>query len=155
MRRGRHLEPAIAAWWADELGVTLYEPVHVYAARSLLATLDRRVEGDDAERSRSRRHGTSSNLGCRSVRGGGNAKRTRLLHRARLCSPRRGRPTMRLQTITVYPDRDAISELHHRAKAVMVHVNAGRWPPHVPGRYLQLPGPPAAHSKHHHSLSTA
>ena len=48
-RRGRHLEPAIANWWAEEHHLDLYEPTVLYAAFPLLATLDRRIVGRNRE----------------------------------------------------------------------------------------------------------
>jgi putative phage-type endonuclease len=49
MRRGRHLEAAIASWWSEEHGLALYEPDVMYAAGPLLATLDRRIVGTDTD----------------------------------------------------------------------------------------------------------
>ena len=49
MRRGRHLEQAIAGWWSEEHGIALYEPEVMYVAGPLLATLDRRIVGNDTE----------------------------------------------------------------------------------------------------------
>lgn len=49
MERGNRLEAAIADWWADENGVAVYEPSVMYAAGRILATLDRRIHGNDRE----------------------------------------------------------------------------------------------------------
>ena len=48
-RRGQHLEPAIAEWWSDEHGIALYEPDVMYARGPILATLDRRIVGNDTD----------------------------------------------------------------------------------------------------------
>jgi putative phage-type endonuclease len=46
MRRGRHLEHAIATWWEEEHGIALVEPAELYVYDdALIATLDRRVVG--------------------------------------------------------------------------------------------------------------
>lgn len=46
MRRGRHLEHAVAAWWEEEHGIALVEPDVLYVYDdTLIATLDRRVVG--------------------------------------------------------------------------------------------------------------
>jgi putative phage-type endonuclease len=49
MRRGRHLEAAVADWWADDHGVAIYEPDVLYSAWPLMATLDRRIVGNDTD----------------------------------------------------------------------------------------------------------
>ena len=49
MDRGNRLEAAIADWWADEHGVGIYQPKVMYACGRLLATLDRRIVGNDRE----------------------------------------------------------------------------------------------------------
>lgn len=45
MRRGRHLEHAVAAWWEDEHGVRLVQPDVLYVCGPLMATLDRHPVG--------------------------------------------------------------------------------------------------------------
>jgi putative phage-type endonuclease len=48
MRRGQHLEAAIASWWEDEHGLRLVEPEVLYVYGDILiATLDRLVVGTD------------------------------------------------------------------------------------------------------------
>src|SRR5262252_9029275 len=48
MRRGRHLEAAVASWWEDEHGLTLAEPANLYVYDDILiATLDRLVVGSN------------------------------------------------------------------------------------------------------------
>ena len=46
MRRGRHLEHAVARWWEEEHGIALLEPDELYVYDdALIATLDRLVVG--------------------------------------------------------------------------------------------------------------
>lgn len=49
MERGNRLEAAIGNWWADEHGLEVYEPEVMYVAGRILATLDRRIVGNDRE----------------------------------------------------------------------------------------------------------
>jgi putative phage-type endonuclease len=49
MERGNRLEAAVADWWADEHRVAVYEPGVMYANGRILATLDRRIVGNDLE----------------------------------------------------------------------------------------------------------
>lgn len=49
MERGNCLEAAVADWWADAVGVAVYEPEVMYVKGRLLATLDRRIVGNDRE----------------------------------------------------------------------------------------------------------
>ena len=48
-RRGQYLEGAIAEWWSDEHGIALYEPDVMYVRGPILATLDRRIVGNDTD----------------------------------------------------------------------------------------------------------
>jgi predicted phage-related endonuclease len=46
MRRGQHLEQAIAEWWSDDAGVIVYSPTELYVYDDLvMATLDRGIYG--------------------------------------------------------------------------------------------------------------
>jgi predicted phage-related endonuclease len=49
MKRGRHLEAAVSDWWAEDTGLELYEPDVVYTYGPIMATLDRRIVGNDTD----------------------------------------------------------------------------------------------------------
>jgi predicted phage-related endonuclease len=48
-RRGNYLEAAVASWWEDEHGIATYEPAELYVHGDVMATLDRRIVGNDSE----------------------------------------------------------------------------------------------------------
>ena len=43
------LEPAIANWWSDDHGLAVVEPDVLYVRGSIMATLDRRIVGNDTD----------------------------------------------------------------------------------------------------------
>lgn len=140
MRRGRHLEPAVANWWADEHDTILYEPDELYAAGPLLATLDRRIVDDPTTAVEIKTTAHTVDEPERYWWWQAHAQLT--------CCPDLERvhvavldATMRLQTFTITRDPDVSVDLLARADAVMRYVNVGKWPPAVAGEHLQLPNP--------------
>jgi predicted phage-related endonuclease len=50
MRRGQHLEEAIAQWWSDDHGVIVYSPTELHVYDDLImATLDRGIYGSETD----------------------------------------------------------------------------------------------------------
>lgn len=47
--RGNRLEPVVADWWAEEHGVSIYEPKVLYVCGRMMATLDRAIVGNDTD----------------------------------------------------------------------------------------------------------
>ena len=137
MRRGRHLEPAVADWWAEEHDVELVEPVVMYIAAPLAATLDRLIVGSDDEAVEVKTTADVVDEPARywwwQVQAQMHCADLARVHLAVLDA------TMTLKSFTIVRDDSAIADLVERAAAVIEPVNAGEWPPHIAGRRLQLP----------------
>ncbi len=130
MRRGIYLEAAIANWWADDHGIALDEPDVMYVRGPLMATLDRRIVGNDTDAveikttakyiSRPERYWwwqCQAQMYCADLE---------RVHVAVLDA------SMALSTYVVERDDGAIADLVTRATSVMTFVSVDQWPRHVP-----------------------
>jgi len=139
MRRGRHLEEAIATWWSEEHGIALWEPAVMYAEGALLATLDRRIVGNDDEAveiKTTAKHVTGvERYWWWQVQCQAHCADLARVHVAVLDA------SMDLKSYVVERDEEAIDRLVDAAAKVMHHVALGEWPPDV------ADDPPARHSE--------
>lgn len=139
-RRGVHLEAAVAAWWADDHDVELYEPAELYVCDDVMATLDRRIAGVDDQaveiKTTARRIFDPSPAWCWQVQAQLYATGFDRVHLVVLDA------TMELQTFPVDADPDAQTELAERASKFMDAVRRGRLPDGVELAY-----------EHHHRLA--
>lgn len=130
MRRGTHLEPAIANWWSDEHGIAVYEPDVLYVRGEWMATLDRRIVGNETDAveikttaryvSRPEPHWVWQ---CQAQMYCADLERVHLVVLD---------ASMRLQTFVIERDEQAIAELVERAHQVMCYLAVDQWPPSVP-----------------------
>jgi putative phage-type endonuclease len=129
MRRGRHLEAAIASWWSEEHGIALYEPDVMYAAGPLLATLDRRIVGNDTEaveiKTTAKHVSGPERYWWWQVQAQMHCAELERVHLAVLDA------SMNLASYLVERDDQAIERLVTAATDVMDHVALGEWPPTV------------------------
>ena len=129
MRRGRHLEAAVASWWEEEHGIALVEPAELYVYDDvLIATLDRLVVGTniaveikttnrfvhDLERSWYWQAQTQMLAACLDQ-----------VHVVVLD------PSMELKLFEIEPDAEDQALLVEAAKKFLHHVRAGELPPDV------------------------
>lgn len=126
MRRGRHLEQAIAGWWSEEHGIALYEPEVMFAAGPLLATLDRRIVGNDTEaveiKTTAKHVSGPERYWWWQVQAQMHCAELTRVHLAVLDA------SMNLATYVVERDEEAIGRLVVAAEEVMHHVLLGEWP---------------------------
>jgi putative phage-type endonuclease len=133
MRRGRHLEHAIASWWEEDHGIALVEPTELYVHGDvLIATLDRRVVGTDIGIEIK----TSNHLVTECSRYWYWQTQVQML-----CAEL-GRvdvvvldPSMVLKGFTVLPQRDDQEMVAEAAAKFLDHVRAGELPPDVELNY--------------------
>ena len=130
MRRGQHLEPAIAEWWSDEHGIALYEPDVLYVRGDGWRRSTGASSATTPKPSRSRRRPSYVNRPerywwwqCQAQMYCADLER---VHLAVLDA------SMRLATYVVERDEEAIDRLVERADEVMAYVDVGEWPPTVP-----------------------
>lgn len=130
MRRGNHLEPAIANWWADDHGVTLYEPDVMYVRGDVMATLDRRIVGNDTDAVEIKTTARYVNRPepywvwqCQAQMWCADLQR---IHLVVLDA------SMSLATYVVARDEEMIKRLTMKAHRVMAYVTVDQWPPSVP-----------------------
>lgn len=144
MRRGRHLEAAVASWWEERHGIALLEPEVLYVCDDVLAaTLDRLPVGNDDTVVEIK---TIGHVVDEPERYWLDQLQVQLL-----CSGRTGGlllwldPSMTLKEAEVLADVELQAELLERATKVMDAVRRGEWPPDVTPPYRMVA---AEHPRH-------
>ena len=129
MRRGQHLEAAVASWWEDEHGLALIEPDVLYAYDDILiATLDRLVAGSEvAVEVKTTNHYIDSPprswyWQCQAQALCADLKWVELAVLD---------PSMELKGFRIEPEDDARVRLIEAAEKFLGHIRAGEMPPDV------------------------
>jgi predicted phage-related endonuclease len=135
MRRGQHLEKAVADWWSDEHSIQIVEPDQLYVRGPLMASLDRWVFGtnDALEVKTTAKHISEPERywwwQCQAQIACADLDR---VHLAVLDG------SMDLQSFTVQRDEEAITLLLERAEEVMAAIGRGEVPADVDLSYRNL-----------------
>ena len=139
MRRGRHLEGAVADWYAETAGLDLYEPDDLYVYDdAIMATLDRRIVGHPAEAVEIKT--TAKTVESPDTYWVDQCQAQMLcagLDRVRLVAMD---GTMRLKSWTIERDDTLIAELVDAATPIVAAIRAGIFPDWV------TPPPPKKHT---------
>jgi predicted phage-related endonuclease len=133
MRRGRHLEAAVADWFAEEHGLELFEPDVLYLYGDVLvATLDRRIAGSD------------DIVEIKTIHGHCSSPEPHWVHQVQAQMLATGAPrahvvvldaSLDLHVFAVEADVDHGRRLYEAAASFLAHIRAGEVPPDVKVTY--------------------
>lgn len=130
MRRGRHLEHAIASWYEDETGIVLFEPSSMYVTGHVCATLDRRIVDDESRaieiKSTKKTVAEPEPYWVDQVQLQMYAADLVAVHIVAMDA------TQELQTFTVERDDDLISEMIAKLTPIMEAIHRNEWPEENP-----------------------